>query len=419
MKLDRAAAERAITSGVGEPARARPRRGGAARSSRSRTRTWPTRCGSISIRRGYDPREFALVVFGGAGPLHGAALAAGALDPDSARASEPGHHLGTRLPARRRPPRPLHDVPRRRPAQSTRPSSKREFDSLEAEARERLEAENVPADQMHLAADHRHALPRTVAIALGPRRAPGRPRRPRSPASTPSTSASTTTGETRLRSRSTGSACRRSASRRSRSSPVFRSRRRSRRRAATRSVRFDDGAAHETPVYLRDEIPAGATLDGTGGRRPARLHGRGPARLARRGGRVAEHPHARHGGFPMSSRATGTTPRPGHVRGPEERLHHDRRPDGGADPPHVPLVRDLRARLLVGALRREGRHDHAGKPGHRRPRRHAALHGQVDHRGVRGRHAARRRVRDERPVSRRHALQRRADRAADLRRGTR
>ena len=29
----------------------------------------------ISIRKGYDPREFALVVFGGAGPLHGAALA--------------------------------------------------------------------------------------------------------------------------------------------------------------------------------------------------------------------------------------------------------------------------------------------------------------------------------------------------------
>ena len=28
----------------------------------------------ISIRRGYDPRDFALVVFGGAGPLHGVAL---------------------------------------------------------------------------------------------------------------------------------------------------------------------------------------------------------------------------------------------------------------------------------------------------------------------------------------------------------
>jgi N-methylhydantoinase A len=30
----------------------------------------------ISLQRGYDPREFALVAFGGAGPLHGAAIAA-------------------------------------------------------------------------------------------------------------------------------------------------------------------------------------------------------------------------------------------------------------------------------------------------------------------------------------------------------
>ena len=29
----------------------------------------------ISVRRGYDPRDFALVAFGGAGPLHGAYLA--------------------------------------------------------------------------------------------------------------------------------------------------------------------------------------------------------------------------------------------------------------------------------------------------------------------------------------------------------
>src|SRR6185436_14073007 len=30
----------------------------------------------VSVERGYDPREFALVPFGGAGPLHGADLAA-------------------------------------------------------------------------------------------------------------------------------------------------------------------------------------------------------------------------------------------------------------------------------------------------------------------------------------------------------
>src|SRR5260221_8687208 len=29
----------------------------------------------VSVERGYDPRDFALVAFGGAGPLHGGALA--------------------------------------------------------------------------------------------------------------------------------------------------------------------------------------------------------------------------------------------------------------------------------------------------------------------------------------------------------
>jgi N-methylhydantoinase A len=30
----------------------------------------------------------------------------------------------------------------------------------------------------------------------------------------------------------------------------------------TRQVRFDDGSAHETPVYMRSDLPAGATLEG-------------------------------------------------------------------------------------------------------------------------------------------------------------
>ena len=29
-----------------------------------------------------------------------------------------------------------------------------------------------------------------------------------------------------------------------------------------RQVRFDDGSAHETPVYLRSDLPAGSVLDG-------------------------------------------------------------------------------------------------------------------------------------------------------------
>ena len=102
----------------------------------------------ISIRRGYDPRDFALVAFGGAGPLHGAALAARALDPDRARAAEPGHHLGARLPARRHPPRPRRDVPAPAPTRPIRPRSRPSSQKLEAEARERLARRACPRTQM-------------------------------------------------------------------------------------------------------------------------------------------------------------------------------------------------------------------------------------------------------------------------------
>ena len=74
MKLDKEAAARAIRSKVAEPlgldlhaaAKAMIRVANANMSDAVRL---------ISLRRGYDPREFALVVFGGAGPLHGAELA--------------------------------------------------------------------------------------------------------------------------------------------------------------------------------------------------------------------------------------------------------------------------------------------------------------------------------------------------------
>ena len=53
-------------------------------------------------------------------------------------------------------------------------------------------------------------------------------------------------------------------------------------------------------------------------------------------------------------RARADSARPGHLRGAEERVRHLRRPDERADPAHLLLVRDLRARLLVGAVRRQG-----------------------------------------------------------------
>jgi N-methylhydantoinase A len=74
MTLDRSAAEQAIRTYVGDPlgldvvvaAEATIQVANANMADAVRL---------ISIRRGYDPRDFCLVAFGGAGPLHGAALA--------------------------------------------------------------------------------------------------------------------------------------------------------------------------------------------------------------------------------------------------------------------------------------------------------------------------------------------------------
>ena len=169
----------------------------------------------ISIRRGYDPREFALVVFGGAGALHGAALAKELGIPTVLVPPQPGHHVGAGLPARRRPPRPLGDVPA---GTSTTPSPEEidaEFRTLEDEGRARLTAEGVPEDRM--------SFQRTIAMRyLGQWRSlsveipegAGRHRPRSSRSSTRSTSASSpTSARTARPSRSTSSRCARSASR--------------------------------------------------------------------------------------------------------------------------------------------------------------------------------------------------------------
>ena len=156
----------------------------------------------ISIRRGYDPREFALVVFGGAGALHGADLARELSIPTVIVPPNPGitSALGCLLVDVR------HDITEMYLAQvaTVDPDAvEAEFQKLEHEARERLAAEDVPPEQMSLAAPDRHALPRPVALA---RRSPSRrrstsSRRPRR--STPSTCGSTTSAATTRPSRST------------------------------------------------------------------------------------------------------------------------------------------------------------------------------------------------------------------------
>jgi N-methylhydantoinase A len=103
----------------------------------------------ISIRRGYDPREFALVVFGGAGALHGADLARELSIPTVIVPPNPGitSALGCLLVDVR------HDITEMYLAQvaTVDPGAvEAEFQKLEDEARERLAAEDILPEQMSL-----------------------------------------------------------------------------------------------------------------------------------------------------------------------------------------------------------------------------------------------------------------------------
>jgi N-methylhydantoinase A len=101
----------------------------------------------ISIRRGYDPRDFALVAFGGAGPLHAAALASELSIPAVLVPQHPGvtSALGCLLVDVQ------HDVTRMYLSSANNAdleAVERAFQELESEGRERLEHEDVPDAQM-------------------------------------------------------------------------------------------------------------------------------------------------------------------------------------------------------------------------------------------------------------------------------
>jgi len=56
----------------------------------------------ISVQRGFDPRDFVLVAFGGAGPMHANALAKQLSIPTVLVPMSPGRHIRFG-PARERP----------------------------------------------------------------------------------------------------------------------------------------------------------------------------------------------------------------------------------------------------------------------------------------------------------------------------
>ena len=103
----------------------------------------------ISIRRGYDPRDFALVVFGGAGGIHGAALAEELVIPTVIVPPNPGitSALGCLLVDIRHDFATMHLA---RAGSADVAAVEQEFQGLEAEARERLRAEGVEADSISL-----------------------------------------------------------------------------------------------------------------------------------------------------------------------------------------------------------------------------------------------------------------------------
>ena len=58
----------------------------------------------VSLSRGYDPRDFVLFAFGGAGPLHAVAIARELGMPEVVVPARPGPHQRARLPGRRPAP---------------------------------------------------------------------------------------------------------------------------------------------------------------------------------------------------------------------------------------------------------------------------------------------------------------------------
>jgi N-methylhydantoinase A len=260
MQLDRSAAENAVRRHVAEPLRLGcEEAAGAVLAVANANMADAVRL--ISIRRGYDPREFALVVFGGAGPLHGAALARELSIPTVLVPPNPGitSALGCLLVDVR------HDLSTMFLADAGSADAaelEQEFAALEAEAKERLATEGVAEAAMQLQrfVDMRYLGQwRSLAVPVG------------SPVEL-AAAVGTFHGEHerehnyrrdgapveiyRLSVRAVGATPKAEFARHARNG-VFP------RPLGTRAVRFEELPEHvETPVYARDDLPAGFELRG-------------------------------------------------------------------------------------------------------------------------------------------------------------
>ncbi len=148
MSLDRDAAEQAIRAKVAEPLGLDLHQAANAIIAVANA-NMADAVRLISLQRGYDPREFALVVFGGAGALHGAALAAELGIPTVLVPPRPGtwSALGCLMVDIR------HDLSEMflTPAADADPDDlDAAFGRLEDEGRALLQAEGIAGDEIRL-----------------------------------------------------------------------------------------------------------------------------------------------------------------------------------------------------------------------------------------------------------------------------
>ena len=146
IRLDRALAEKAIAEKVAKPLGLTPDEA-ALSILKVANANMADAVRLVSIRKGYDPRDFALVAFGGAGALHGAALAKDLAIPTVLVPPNPGvtSALGCLLVDI------THDLSRMYLHNIANMSLKeldQAFRELEIEGRERLLHEGVAEDRM-------------------------------------------------------------------------------------------------------------------------------------------------------------------------------------------------------------------------------------------------------------------------------
>ena len=105
---------------------------------------------SRTVEKGHDPREFALVAFGGAGPLHAAEVAESLGHPGGDRPAPPRDHLGQRPVDQRSQVRPDATVFMVQGAVDE-DRLNAELEGLEAELRGWLERDGVAAEDIDVA----------------------------------------------------------------------------------------------------------------------------------------------------------------------------------------------------------------------------------------------------------------------------